>query len=62
MTKEFIEQVLSDEFFNKYSRNDENNEPLKEQVFEELKEKYGYPENEVDKDDLLYLVQRLSNE
>ena len=48
--------MLSDEFFNKYSRNDENNEPLKEQVFEELKEKYGYPENEVDKEDVLYLV------
>ena len=41
MDADFIDTVLDDKFFNKFSR--KNEEPLKEKVFEELKDAYGYP-------------------
>ena len=55
MSSADIDQILNDVFFQKYSRPN-NYESLKEQVFEELRDRYGYPDRDVDKDDLLYLV------
>ena len=56
----FIDSVLSKEFFSKYAEEDE--ETLRNQVLQELRQRYDYPKEQVSKDDLLYLVQRNINE
>ena len=52
----FVDSVLTKDFFSKYAEDDE--EGLRNQVLGELQQRYGYPAQQVSKDDLLYLVQR----
>ena len=52
----FVDAVLTKEFFSKYAEDDEL--ALRDQVLGELQKRYGYPAQQVSKDDLLYLVQR----
>ena len=56
-----IDRLLTEEFFSQYSLNNIHFS-LKDRFFDELIEQYDYRNNEVDKDDLLYLIQRLSEE
>ena len=56
-----IEQLFTDNFFNQYCISTLNYS-LKELFYKHLTQEYGYPNKLVDKEDILYLIQRLSEE
>ena len=54
-----IDKILTDEFFQQYSLATFS---LKTQFYAQLTMQYNYPNQLIDKEDILYLVQRLAEE